>query len=645
MPSAKEAPAPAGARLRVARGLVPAVVVVVACGVVATDAASMGPKSFAGFLVIALVVLTLIRRMASVQREVDHLVSSESRFRALVQQSNDVTLIFSPDGTITYASPSVEDLLGLSASDVVGSALSGHVHPEDTSALTWFVRGASEGGTVIAEWRVRRAEEWIWTENTSTDLREEPGIEGIVITSRDISERRSLEAQLTHQAFHDSLTRLANRSLFLNRVAHAIARAPRGGRQLAVLFLDLDGFKKVNDSLGHAAGDELLVACASRLATSVRPGDTIARLGGDEFAVLLEGITGLPDAEQIAERIATAVNASFTVRGREVFVGVSVGIAEVGLEQSPEVALRNADLAMYFAKSRHKGRYAIYEPTMHQELVEWMELEADLRAAISANEIAIAYQPIVHLATGRLYGAEALVRWRHPKRGLVEPSRLIAIAEETGLIIPVGRQVLEEACAQASAWRRDHRRAESLRLSVNLSGRHFQEPSLLDDVRGALERSGLEPSALTLEITESVLMQSESTLTTLRALKSLGVRLAIDDFGIGYSSLGYLQRFPIDILKIDRTFVDSVALADADPVLVRAIIALGRTLRIETIAEGIERLEQRDGLQELGCELGQGFFFAPALPPAEFDRRLLHESEDKRLTPDYGSAFTPAPVS
>lgn len=488
-------------------------------------------------------------------------------------------------------------------------------------------------------------DEWVWTENTSTDLRDEPGIDGIVITSRDISERRSLEAQLTHQAFHDSLTRLANRSLFLNRVAHAISRAPRGGRPLAVLFADLDGFKKVNDSLGHAAGDELLVACASRLGICVRPGDTIARLGGDEFAVLLEGLSTMSDAEQIAERIGAALRSSFTVRGREVFVGVSIGIAEVGIDQSPEVALRNADLAMYFAKSRHKGRFAIYQPTMHEELVDWMELEADLRAAVSAGDITISYQPIVHLANTRLYGVEALVRWRHAKRGLVEPARLIAMAEETGLIVPIGRRVLDEACAQASEWRRERRRAGDLRLSVNLSGRHFQEPSLLDDVRGALERSGLLPAALTLEITESVLMQSETTLGTLRALKALGVHLAIDDFGIGYSSLGYLQRFPIDILKIDRTFVESVALADSDPVLVRAIIALGRTLRIETIAEGVERPEQRDGLRDLGCELGQGFMFSPALPAADFEAELLRDGESRRLTPDYAGVLKGARFS
>jgi diguanylate cyclase (GGDEF)-like protein len=467
---------------------------------------------------------------------------------------------------------------------------------------------------------------WLWTENTSTNLLGEPAIAGIVVNMRDVSERRTLESRLTHQAYHDALTRLANRSLFLNRVAHAISRAPRGHKPSAVLFLDLDDFKKVNDSLGHAAGDELLVASASRLATCVRPGDTIARLGGDEFAILLEQIQGIEDAVQIAERITNAMRNSFRVQNREVFVGVSIGIAEISTDLTPDDVLRNADLAMYFAKGSDKGRYAIYAPEMHEQLVDRLELEAELRAAVDADQIEIEYQPIVHLTTGELYGAEALVRWHHARRGDVAPSRFVAIAEETGLIVNIGRTVLRSACTQARQWRRERERARHLRLSVNLSGRHFQEPSIIDDVHDALRVSGLEPWALTLEITESVLMQrSDTTLEKLRALKSLGVMLAIDDFGTGYSSLGYLQRFPIDILKIDRTFVDAVGLEDADPVLVRAILALGRTLRIETIAEGIERSEQRDGLRTLGCQLGQGYFFSRSLKPADFDRRLTTE--------------------
>ncbi|MGQ0646827.1 MAG: putative bifunctional diguanylate cyclase/phosphodiesterase [Gemmatimonadaceae bacterium] len=621
----------------------PAIIIVGACSVFAVDGARLGLPSVIAFFSIALVVTSLIRRMVAVQTEVDGLITSEARFRALVQQSSDVTLIVSIEGAISYASPSVVELFGESTPSIEGCSLASLIHPEDATSLGRFLHAAAEGESMVAEWRVKRGDGWVWTENTSTDLRSEPSIGGIVVSARDISERRTLEARLTHQAYHDSLTRLANRSLFLNRVAHAIARTPRGRRPSAVLFLDLDDFKKVNDSLGHGAGDELLVACAGRLATCVRPGDTIARLGGDEFAVLLEAIHDMDDAIQIAERISSSMRASFTIQGREVFVGVSIGLAEVTIDLTPDEVLRNADLAMYFAKGQDKGRYALFAPEMHAQLLDRLELEADLRTAVDSNEIEVEYQPIVHLLSGDIYGAEALVRWRHSRRGPLPPSMFVGVAEETGLIIPVGRRVLSMACEQAQVWRRDRRRARHLQLSVNLSGRHFVESTLLADVREALHVSRLEPAALTLEITESVLMQrSDSTLDKLTALKALGVRLAIDDFGTGYSSLGYLQRFPIDILKIDRSFVEAVAHEDADPVLARAIIALGRTLQIETIAEGIERLEQRDGLRALGCQLGQGFFFARSLPAVEFDRML--EREVSRLTPEPMRTLKPTPA-
>ena len=639
-------PRRAGSRQQVPRGLVPAIIIVVATCVIAGDGARLGAPTLLSLFAIAVVVFTLIRTMARVQRDVDELVSSEARFRALVQQSSDVTLIISPEGIVTYASPSVVELFGESTTEVEGKAVASLIHPDDAASLGRFLRAAAEGENVVAEWRVKRGDQWIWTENTSTDLRTEPSIAGLVVSARDISERRMLEARLTHQAYHDSLTRLANRSLFLNRVAHAIARAPRGRRPSAVLFLDLDDFKKVNDSLGHAAGDELLVACAGRLATCVRPGDTIARLGGDEFAVLLEAIHDMNDVMLIVDRIGSAMRLPFTIQGRDVFVGVSLGIAEVSLDLTPDEVLRNADLAMYFAKGQDKGRYALYAPEMHAQLVDRLELEADLRAAVDADQIEIEYQPIVHLQSGDIYGAEALVRWHHASRGSVAPRTFVGIAEETGLIIPVGQRVLGLACEQAQTWRRDRRQARALQLSVNLSGRHFMEPTLIADVQQALDTSGLEARALTLEITESVLMQrSDTTLEKLNELKSLGVRLAIDDFGTGYSSLGYLQRFPIDILKIDRTFVDAVAHATSDPVLVRAIIALGRTLRIDTIAEGIERVEQRDGLRALGCQLGQGFYFARSLPVAEFDRMLTRQVEPRRPTPDTLRTLRPTPVS
>ncbi len=574
-------------------------------------------------------VAYLVLRNRRAREAVHALRSSEARFRSLVQLSSDVTLIVGTDGVIQYASPAARHTFGRRASTLEGVKLLSLVHPDDVGQTARFLGSLSAGqGRTVSEWRVRGSTGmWQWTENTTVDLSNEPAVGGVVINVRDISERRSLETRLTHQAFHDSLTRLANRSLFLNRVSHAVARAPRSQRPSAVLFLDLDDFKKVNDSLGHGVGDELLIAGAGRLSTCVRPGDTIARLGGDEFAVLLEDLEDMGHAVQIAERISTALRTPFRMQGRDVFIGVSIGIAAVLAGDSPEEVLRNADLAMYFAKGTDKGRWAIYAPEMHEQVLDRLELEADLRSAVDAGDIRVEYQPIVHLETGNIYGAEALVRWHHASRGQVSPSRFVGVAEETGLIVPIGRHVLHEACHRAREWRMRRKGARQLRMSVNLSGRHFQEDSLIADVQEALRDSGLEPKALTLEITESILMQrSDATLAKLRALKALGLHLAIDDFGTGYSSLGYLQQFPIDMLKIDRTFVDPVATPGSDPVLARAIIALGKTLHIETVAEGIERPEQREGLRAMGCTLGQGYLFARPMAADDLAASLIEPS-------------------
>ena len=602
-----------------------------ACIVFLTQTGARNLLSAVAFVAVSMVLLVLVRRVASVKDDVATLATSEARFRSLVQNSSDVILIVDPDTTIRYASPAARQVLGVADRQLVGTRMIDHVHPEDRAAANrFFVILRESDGTVpsVQDWRLQRADgSLLWTENTGTNLLEEATVEGIVVNTRDVSERRTLQSRLAHQAFHDELTRLANRALFLNRVAHTVARAPRGQHPAAVLFLDLDDFKKVNDSLGHAVGDELLVAAAARLTTCVRPGDTIARLGGDEFAVLLEDVDGMSDVVIVAERISASVRAPFHVSGRDVFIGVSIGIAAVSAGETPDDVLRNADLAMYFAKARRKGHFAIYERSMHDEMMERLELEADLRAAVERREFQIEYQPIVSLVTGEVHGAEALVRWNHATRGMVPPSRFVELAEETGLIIPLGRWVLREACERARDWRLRYGGSRPLQMSVNISARHFQDPSLLMDVEQALNDSGLEPWALTLEITESVLMhRSGSTLERLRALKGMGLNLAIDDFGTGYSSLGYLQQFPIDVLKIDRSFVEAVGMDDEDPVLARAIIALGRTLQIETVAEGIERPEQRDGLRALGCMLGQGFYFARPVPANRFVAEVLNRT-------------------
>ncbi len=612
---------------RIPGGWIAATLLIIALALVAMQSGHE-PLSVLGVIGIGLVLLVLVRGIAAVHDDVANLAGSEARFRALVQNSSDVILITDSDTSIRYASAAARQVLELSEPQLVGTRYIDHVHPDDLAAAEGFfqqVRRSDAATPGIEEWRLVRPDGTVlWTENTGTNLLSEPTLSGIVIHTRDISERRTLQLRLTHQAFHDELTRLANRSLFLNRVSHAIAHAPRGRHPAAVLFLDLDDFKKVNDSLGHAVGDELLIAAAQRLQICVRPGDTIARLGGDEFAVLLEDVDDLVDVEAVAERISTAVRAPFHVRGRDVFIGVSIGIASVVLGDIADDVLRNADLAMYYAKARRKGRYAIYERGMHAEMMERLELEEDLRTAVNRGQFRVEYQPIVSLATGEIQAAEALVRWHHPTRGVIQPSRFVSLAEETGLIIPIGRMVLHEACTRARDWRTQYRGVRPIQMSVNISARHFQDDCLVADVRQALADSGLEPWALTLEITESVLMlRSGETQEKLRELKDMGLQLAIDDFGTGYSSLGYLQQFPIDVLKIDRTFVDAVGMEDEDPILARMIIALGRTLQIETVAEGIERSAQREGLRALGCSMGQGFLFSRPLDGARFAAQML----------------------
>ncbi|HEU4628594.1 MAG TPA: EAL domain-containing protein [Gemmatimonadaceae bacterium] len=432
-----------------------------------------------------------------------------------------------------------------------------------------------------------------------------------------------LEQRIVYQALHDSLTGLANRALFRQRVEHAAARAARGDR-IAVLFLDLDNFKAVNDSLGHAEGDRLLEAVAARLLQATRGCDTVARLGGDEFGVLLEGLVREADALVVVDRISSALRRPVRLQGREVMVSASIGVAHVEVGQDVEQVLRNADLAMYRAKAAGRGGHQVFEPGMHAAVLQRLELEADLRRAVERGELQLVYQPIVELDGGRTTGVEALVRWQHPSRGLVAPPAFIPLAEETGLIVPIGRWVLAEACRQARRWQLDAPDNRTLTLSVNISGRQLLDPALTGDVATALADSGLDPALLTLEITESVLMQdTEATLATLHQLKTLGVRLAIDDFGTGYSSLSYLQRFPIDVLKIDKAFIDGVARGGSDAVLARTIVTLAGMLQLTTVAEGVEHAEQHSHLLALGCARGQGYLFARPLAADDVSRFLL----------------------
>ncbi|MEP6789298.1 MAG: EAL domain-containing protein, partial [Acidobacteriota bacterium] len=439
--------------------------------------------------------------------------------------------------------------------------------------------------------------------------------------------RKSLEDQLTHQALHDPLTKIANRVLFKDRVDHALSKLPRSNSGLAVLFLDLDNFKAINDSLGHAAGDKLLVCVAERLQDCLRSADTAARLGGDEFAVLIESMYRPDEPLMIAERILSVFRQPFMIEGKEIHVAASIGIAGNSTDTiSSEELLRNADLAMYLAKSEGKGRYVVFEAKMHEALMERIELEEELRRGIDEREFVIHYQPILDLGSNQMVGMEALVRWNHPRLGLLAPLKFIPLAEETNLIVPLGEWILGEACRQVQSWRSEHADDINVSLTVNISIRQFQQKELLDIVSRALNESGLPPKYLILEITESFMMQdTEATIAKLHELKKLGVRLAIDDFGTGYSSLSYLQRFPIDILKIDKSFIDKLGQGREGNAVTRAIIMMGDSLNLKTIAEGIEHPEQINELQLLGCESGQGFHFAKPLTVGDMDEFLVNQ--------------------
>lgn len=518
-------------------------------------------------------------------------------------------------GRWLYVSPQIEGLLGYTPEEWLADPKLWweRIHPDDRDQVL-----ADEEAILVsagtkseaAQYRmVTRDGRTIWVSDDASVIKNGSGASlywsGIL---SDITDRKVLEEQLKHQAFHDPLTGLANRALFVDRVEHALARGERDGMRVAVLFVDLDDFKTINDSLGHNGGDEVLVAVAGRLRECFRPGDTFARFGGDEFAILVED-TSLSNATSVAYRIVDALGEPFSIGGREVMIHASVGIefAEAQGTRTDEL-LRNADVAMYVAKGKGKARYQLFEPSMHTAALRRLEIKADLRRAVEKDEFVLHYQPIVSLNGGALLGMEALVRWNHPERGLLPPLDFISVAEQTGLITPLGRWVLREACRQATKWPLSN---PSISLSVNVSTTQFQQPGLVEDVANALWDSGLDPSILTLEITESVLVHdTDAVIEKLHRLKDFGVKVAIDDFGTGYSSLGYLKRFPIDILKIDKSFIDGVGNGAEEAAIAQAIIKLGESLGLEVVAEGIELPEQIDALQLLRCERGQGFFFS-----------------------------------
>jgi diguanylate cyclase (GGDEF)-like protein/PAS domain S-box-containing protein len=533
----------------------------------------------------------------------------ERLYRLVTDNSRDLVALHDRDGRLLYVSPSCAAILGYEQQELLGRQLEEFVQTDYIAAVQ-SLHGETQ--TDPAVYRIRKkGGEYAWFETVSQPIFDEQDqLVQFQSSSRDISERKTIEEQLARQAFSDSLTGLANRIAYMERLKHALIRSVRRKERTAVLFLDLDNFKVINDSLGHEAGDQLLQHVARRIQSCLRAEDTAARLGGDEFALLLESIYTEEDAIRVVDRVSTALAPAFVLDGHEVFVTFSIGITLSEIGSDPKELLREADVAMYYAKNRGKARYAFYEPNMNFRLVERLDLASDLRRAVERQELCLFYQPMVDLATGRITGVEALLRWEHPDRGMILPEEFIPVAEETGLIVPIGHWVIEEACRQASRWQQ-LTSGRPLKISVNLSARQLLERDLPEFIASTLAATAVRASDLQLEITESILVHDvEATSEVLRALKEMDVGLAIDDFGTGYSALSYFKRYPFDTLKIDRAFVNGLGEDRQDSAIVSTVIMLAKTLNLKVVGEGIETAQQLDQLRSLGCDSGQGYHFA-----------------------------------
>ncbi|MGN6695231.1 MAG: putative bifunctional diguanylate cyclase/phosphodiesterase, partial [Aquihabitans sp.] len=554
------------------------------------------------------------------------LAESEARFRALVQSSSDVVAVVLDNGCFSYISPAIAEMLGYTPEELDGTPAIALVAPEDVATFQTSYPELSQKRLPTGDLVTRRIEtqlrhrsgELRTVDITVTDMRDEPAVGGVVLNARDITVRKALEADLRFQALHDTLTGLANRTMFTQQTASAL-RTANSLETVGALFIDLDDFKTVNDSLGHAVGDQLLQEVSTRLITSLSSDDLAARLGGDEFAILVVDSPDQAGVVALAERVLALVAQPYRIQGRDIRVTASIGIAFADDESvDAEVLLRSADVAMYLAKDRGKNRYAVFEAHMHTSVFERLELKADLVRAIDDGQLRCHYQPIVSLQTGRITGVEALVRWEHPTRGLLYPDAFIPLAEDTGLIVPLGRWVMREACQQLRAWQLRLPASSTMSMSINLSVRQLMHEQIIRDVRDAVGDAGLDPSTVTMEITETTLMHdTEMTRERLAELREIGVSLAVDDFGTGYSSLQYVQRFPIDVIKIDRSFVTGLGTNPGDGAVVQSMIELSQRLGVHTVAEGIDRPEQVTLLQSLGADLGQGYLFSK---PVEANR-------------------------
>lgn len=544
---------------------------------------------------------------------------SEEYLRTLVRNALDIIMISDTNGVIRYISPASQRILGYPPESLLGQSSFTLMHADDMTRIRRTLKGLGAASEQLCTFEVRVLHQdgtWRFMEATAHNLLHDPSIGGLVFNVHDITERKIAEESLQYQAYHDPLTGLPNRALFLDRLHQALARTGRQNSTAAVLFLDLDNFKVINDSLGHEAGDQLLLMVAERLCGCVRPGDTVARLGGDEFTILLEDLSNIYPVEQMVEAIQHTLHKPLLLQGQEVIVTVSIGIAlSRPSVDYPTELMRAADVAMYQAKAQGKAKSVLFEPYMDAHAKARLQLEFELRRALEQDEICVYYQPIVAMSTKAIIGVEALVRWRHPQRGIVPPGAFITIAEETGLIIPIGRRVIEVACRQVSEWQQHHPDRPPLRLNINLSVRQFQHPTLVADIQQVIEATGLAAQQLEFEITESLLLEDNTqTRQTLNALKQLGVQLALDDFGIGYSSLSYLHRLPIDMVKIDRSFINRLGANTEATAIVNAVMTFAQILQLQVTAEGIETGEQYQLVRNLGCQFGQGYYFMEPLP-------------------------------
>jgi|WetSurMetagenome_2_1015567.scaffolds.fasta_scaffold18540_3 diguanylate cyclase (GGDEF)-like protein/PAS domain S-box-containing protein len=585
-------------------------------------------------------------RVAERTRELEHeveeraqaerlLLVSRERYALAARGSNDGLWDWDLRTGEVYYSPRWRSMLGFGEAEVVGppSVWLDLVHPEDRPRLEAEMGAHTAGLTAHFEheYRVRHADgsaRWMLARGLA--VRDDDGRATRMSGSQtDITERKRAEEQLLHDALHDGLTGLPNRVLFMDRLAQVFKRAlRRKDYDFAVYFFDLDRFKFVNDSYGHEAGDELLRAVAVRLQACLRPTDTVARLGGDEFAILADGLTSEEGALEICRRVQQALAPPLVTDGREVFCTASVGIA-LGADRylKPEEILRDADTAMYRAKGSGRGRHAVFQAGMHLRVLHQFEMETALRRALEASEFRVHYQPIVEMTTGAIRCVEALVRWEHPERGQIPPSEFIPLAEESGLVVAMDRWVMREACRQVRAWQVQFPSARGLCASVNLSSIHFARPEVLQDIRGALEDSGLEGRYLKLELTERVLVENADSLEAVfQWLRKTGIQLVIDDFGTGYSSLSYLHRFPVDVLKVDRSFVEGIGGAERRGEIARTVVSLAHTLGLAVVAEGVETAEQRSFLSALHCEYAQGYLFSPPLDAEALEGLLQRQT-------------------